>query len=48
MCVACPTIVPELHVPSVQLFAEALFACCGQGFVLVLLVGQSGAALGLS
>ena len=42
----CHSIVSESLLPSVQLSAMALFACCGQGLVPVLLVGQFGATLG--
>lgn len=40
------TIVPEPHLPSVQLTAMAHFVCCGLGLVLVLLRGQFGAIVG--
>lgn len=43
-----PVIVAELLLPSVQLSVMALFVCLGQGLVFLLLVGPSGAALGLS
>ena len=36
------------HFPSVQLSAMALFALCRWGLVIVLLLGQSVSALGLS
>ena len=38
----------EPHLPLVQSSAMALFACCGQCLVPVVLVGQSEATLGLS
>ena len=48
-CVACaPTTVAQLCLSSVQSSAIALFACCGECLVPVLLVGQSGASLRLS
>lgn len=37
----------ESCLPSIQSSAMALFATCGQGFVLMVLVGQSGGHLGL-
>ena len=43
-----PTVVAELHFPSVLVSIVALSALCGQGLVPVLIVGQSGAILGLS
>ena len=43
-----PTLVVELCLPSFQSSAMFLFARCGQGLVPVLLMGQSGAALGLN
>ena len=48
MCCLCPTIVAQLCLPSVWLSAVALFACCGECLVPVLLVHQCGASLGLS
>lgn len=39
-CMHC-TVVAELLLPSVQSSVMTLFACCGQGLVPVLLVGQS-------
>ena len=42
-----PAVVAQLHLPSVHESAAALFACCGQGLVIVLLVGQFRAALDL-
>jgi len=42
-----PTIVAKPCLVSAQSSAMALFACCGQGLVPVLLVGQSGANPGL-
>ena len=44
----CLAILTEACLPSVQLSVMALFACCGQSLVSVLLMGQSGAALDLS
>ena len=48
MCCMHPAIMAELCLPSVQSFAMALFACCGQGLVPVLLEGQSGTTFGFS
>ena len=48
VCCMYPTIVAKMLLPLVQLSAMTLFACCGQDLVPALLVGQSGAALGLS
>ena len=49
MCVAYALMfVAEPPFPSVQSFAAALFACCGQCWVPVMLMGQSESALGLS
>ena len=43
-----PTVVPEPCLPSVQSSAMSVFACYVQNLVPVMLVGQSGAALGLN
>ena len=43
MCCLCSILVAEPLLPSVQSSAMAVLSCCGQGLVLVLLVGQSGA-----
>ena len=49
ICVLClPTIMAEFYLSSIQLSVMALFACCGQDFVLVLLIGQSGTTSCLS
>ena len=48
VCCVHPAIVTEPLFSSVQSSAIVLFAHCGQSFVLVLSMGQSGAALGLS
>lgn len=42
----CPTVVFMPHLPSVQLSAMPLLACCGQGYFL--LMGHCKAALSLS
>ena len=44
----CPTIVAEPYLPYGQLSTMALFACCRQGLIPVLLVGQSEAPVSLS
>lgn len=46
--VYCPTVVDQACSPLVQLSAMVLLACCGQGLVLLLFMGQSGATLGLN
>lgn len=48
MCFACSAVVDEPLVSSIQSFAVALFSCCEQAFVLMILVGQCGATLDLS
>lgn len=48
VCYMYPTIVAEPYFPLAQSCAIALFACCGQDLVLVLLMGLSVATLGLS
>lgn len=47
VCCMLPAIVAELPLSLVQASVMALFACCGQYFVFVL-VGQFGATWGLS
>ena len=44
----CPALVALLHFPSIQSSAMTLFAYCGQGLVLVFLVNQCGAVVGLT
>ena len=48
MCCTYLAAVTEPLFPSVQSSAGALFACWAQGLVPLVLVGQPGAALGLS
>ena len=48
MCCMCPSIVADLCLSLVQSSGMARSACCGQGFISVLLMGQSRAHLGLS
>ena len=48
VCRVCSAVVAEPLLPLVQSSAMALFACCRQGLVPVLLVGQLGTTLGLS
>lgn len=47
VCCTYPTTVVESCLPSVQVAALALFVCCGQALVPVLLRGQFETALGL-
>lgn len=47
LCVfVCPTVVAELLLPSVRSSSVALFPCCGQCLVPILLVDQYVATLG--
>lgn len=46
ICCVCPTVVPELCLPSIQLSAMALFVYVAG--LLHVLISQSGAALSLS
>lgn len=48
MCFSCSAVVDEPLFSSIQSFAVALFSCCEQAFVIMILVGQSGATLDLS
>ena len=48
VCCVCPAFVAELHLSSVQLSSMALFTCFAKVLVLILLMGQTGAMLGLS
>ena len=48
ICVVSPTYCDCIVFPSQYSHLQWLSVCCGQDLILVLLVGQPGAALGLS